>query len=190
MFICAGESEQFIFAKNIGIGLISSAINLTKLCLQYLPKELIFIGSAGCYSADWNIGDMAYSSCATQIELSFLDDNTYTPIDNSIKLNLLVNVSHETLTSGWYYALKKIPQVIVNSSNYITKTNIYNNMMCCAGITLENMEFFSVLKVAQYFQIPCIGIFCVSNYIGPQSHDEFIKNHESVKAKLHDFITK
>ena len=51
MFICAGESEQFIFAKNIGIGLISSAINLTKLCLQYLPKELIFIGSAGCYTS-------------------------------------------------------------------------------------------------------------------------------------------
>ena len=190
MFICAGESEQFIFAKSIGIGLVSSAMGLTKLCFQYAPKELIFIGSAGCYRADWHIGDMAYSYCATQIELSFLDNNTYTPIDNSVKLDFCGNVSHETFTNSWQDTLKKLPQVIVNSSNYITKTNTYNSMMSHAGITLENMEFFSVLKVAQYFQIPCIGIFCVSNFVGMQAHEEFIKNHELVKTKLHDFIAK
>lgn len=190
MFICAGESEQFVFAKSIGIGLTSSSISLTRICLQYAPKELIFIGSAGCYCKDWHIGDIAYSYCATQIELSFLENKTYTPIDNSIKLDFMSNVSHETLTNNWSCALEKIPQVIVNSSNYITKINSYNDMMIHAGITLENMEFFSVLKVAQYFQIPCIGIFCVSNFVGTQAHEEFMKNHELVKIKLHDFVTK
>ena len=62
-------------------------------------------------------------------------------------------------------------------------------MMSHANITLENMEFFSVLKVAQYFQISCIGIFCVSNFVGKNAHNEFIENHMLVKTKLHDFIT-
>lgn len=190
MFVCAGESEQFAFAKSIGIGLISSAMELTRLCIHYAPREIVFIGSAGCYHSNWSIGDIAYSCSATQIELSFLDNNSYTPIDNFIKLNLDSNVSHETLTNNWNNLLKKIPQVVVNSSNYITKTSVYNTMMINAGITLENMEFFSVLKVANFFQIPCIGIFCVSNFVGTQAHEEFIKNHKLVKAKLHSFITK
>ncbi len=190
MFICAGASEQFIFAKSIGIGLIASAIELTKLCLQYAPKELIFLGSAGCYNEKWHIGDMAYSYHATQLELSFLDNNAYTPIDNSIKLQLTHNVSCETLIGDWQHTFTTLPQVIVNSSNYITNTNIYNAMICNAGITLENMEFFSVLKIAQYFQIPCIGIFCVSNFVGKYAHEEFIANHTFIKTKLYDFITK
>lgn len=185
MFICAGESEQFVFAKSIGIGLVSSAIGLTRLCLQHAPKELIFLGSAGCYRADWNIGDMAYSYCATQIELSFLDNKSYTPIDNIIKLDAVKNVSCETFLTNIH---SKLPQVVVNSSNYITNTDIYNNMMCHAGIALENMEFFSVLRVAQYFQIPCVGIFCISNFVGTQAHEEFIKNHDLIKTKLHNLL--
>lgn len=189
MFICAGESEQFVFAKNIGIGLIDSAIGLTKICLQYAPKELVFLGSAGCYNPNWNIGSMAYSYTATQIELSFLDDHAYTPIDNSVGLEINNNVSHETFIQGLHNEIQKLPQVVVNSSNYITNTDQYNIMMYHANITLENMEFFSVLKVAQYFQIPCIGIFCVSNFVGKNAHNEFMQNHSFVKTKLHDFIT-
>lgn len=189
MFVCAGESEQFEFAKSIGIGLVSSAIGLTRLCLQHAPKEIVFLGSAGSYNPEWSILDMAYSTCATQLELSFLDHHSYTPLDNSIQLNLTHNVSCETINTHWHKKIESLPQVLVNSSNYITNTSRYNARMNHIGITLENMEFFSVLKVAQYFQIPCIGIFCVSNFIGASSHDEFLKNHEKVKEKIHKFIT-
>lgn len=188
MFICAGDSEQFAFAKSIGIGLVSSAIGLTRICLQYAPKELIFLGSAGCYNDKLSILSMAYSYSATQIELSFLDEHAYTPIYNSIKLEQNKNVSHETFLKNLHYKVKNLPQVVVNSSNYITNTDKYNAMMNHANITLENMEFFSVLRVAQYFEIPCIGIFCVSNFVSKNSHEEFIKNHTIVKAKLHDFV--
>ena len=50
MIICAGwKTENFPFAKAIGIGLIESAINLTRICLEFQPKELIFIGTCGLY---------------------------------------------------------------------------------------------------------------------------------------------
>ncbi|MCI0500930.1 MAG: purine-nucleoside phosphorylase, partial [Epsilonproteobacteria bacterium] len=33
MIVCAGRSETFDFAIPVGVGLIESAINLTRLCL-------------------------------------------------------------------------------------------------------------------------------------------------------------
>ena len=37
------------FTKSIGVGLVSSAINLTKICLFNRPEFILFIGSAGSY---------------------------------------------------------------------------------------------------------------------------------------------
>lgn len=186
MIICAGDTESFPFAKSIGIGMHDSIINLTKVCLHCIPKRIIFIGSAGSYDNEIEIGTILYSFCATQIELSFLENNSYTPINNVIKIESFNNVSCETLLQN---NNANIQQVNVNSSNYITNTSRFNNMMLHAGIKLENMEFFSILKVTQHFQIPCIGFFCVSNHVGENAHQEFLTNHNFVKQKLTDFIT-
>ncbi len=189
MFICAGNTESFNFAKSIGIGLVDSSIELTRICLQNLPKSLIFLGSAGSYDNSINIGDIYYSFRATQIELSYLQNQSYIPIDNAIECSYNINVSCETFIK-LQKKLKNTKQATINSSNYITKTSRYNPMILNAGILLENMEFFSVLKVAQFFQIPCIGLFCVSNFVGENAHNEFIKNHNAIKQKLNNFIVK
>ena len=49
MIICAGRNEIFAFAHPIGVGLIESAINLTRMCLFDKPDYLLFVGSAGSY---------------------------------------------------------------------------------------------------------------------------------------------
>ena len=40
MVVCAGRGEEFSFARVIGVGLIESAINLTKICLTEKVDEL------------------------------------------------------------------------------------------------------------------------------------------------------
>ena len=187
MFVCAGENESFSFAKNIGIGLIDSAISLTALCLQNIPDNIIFVGSAGSYDSDIRINDIFYSFCATNIEISFLMDKSYTPIDNIVRMESF-GVSYETFTKKIFTNSLNISQVTVNSSNYITKSSEFNKVMKDAGIMLENMEFFSVLKVAKHFNIPALGIFCVSNIVGENSHNEFSKNHVTVKQRLNEFV--
>ena len=49
MIICAGRNETFAYAHSIGVGLIESAINLTRTCLFNKPEYLLFVGSAGTY---------------------------------------------------------------------------------------------------------------------------------------------
>ncbi|RDU61365.1 purine-nucleoside phosphorylase [Helicobacter sp. MIT 14-3879] len=182
MILCAGNGESFSFAKNIGVGLINSAIELTQVCLQYTPKHLLFIGSAGSYDSKVPIGTLFLSTHATQIELSFLQKQSYTPTNNSIKIERLNLVSHETLIK------ENICEATVNSSNYITNTSAYNHVMLSANILLENMEVFSIFKVAEHFRIPCSAILCVSNIVGENAHEEWVKNKNLVEERLTKII--
>ena len=171
MFICAGESETFDFAKPMGIGLIDMSINLTKLCIEKKPPPFIFfVGTAGSYGKH-KIFDIIESKTASNIENSFFNAKAYTPIDNMVSTS--DNVSRET---------------IVNSSNYITTDETLSKQYLSNNIGIENMEFFAVIKVAQHFGIPVAGAFIVTNYCNANAHADFIKNHKEAMSRLTDYI--
>lgn len=172
MIICAGNNETFDFATPIGVGLIESAMNLTRLCLFDKPEFLLFMGSAGSYG-EHNIFDIIESKTASNIELSFLNNDAYTPLDNVISTN----------TTN-----KK--DVIVNSSNYISTNKELTKRFLKLGIGIENMEFFAVLKIAQEFDIPAGGVFCITNYTDKNAHEDFIKNHQEAKKLLSEHVEK
>ena len=166
MIICAGNNESFDFATPMGVGLLESSINLTRLCLFDKPEFLLFVGTAGSYG-ETNIFDIVESKTAANIELAFLNNDAYTPLNNVISTNTTNN-----------------QDIIVNSSNYITTNDDLAKKFLKLGIGLENMEFFAVLKVAQEFNIPAGGVFCITNYTNKNAHDDFIKNHEKAKKLL------
>ncbi len=171
MIVCAGNNETFPFALPIGVGLIDSAINLTRLCLFDKPEYIIFVGSAGSYG-EYNIFDIIESSDASNIELSFFNDDSYTPIDNVIKTEK-ADLKSDT---------------IVNSSNYISTNQKLSKEFLQYGIGVENMEFFSVLKVAKEFDIDVKGIFVITNYTDKNAHQDFIKNHKEAMDRLVKYL--
>ena len=172
MIICAGNNENFDFALSTGVGLIETAMNLTRLCLFDKPEFLLFVGTAGSYG-NHEIFDIVESKTAANIELGFLNSDAYTPLDNVISTN----------TDN-----KK--DIIVNSSNYISTNDELTKKFLQLGVEIENMEFFSVLKVAQEFDIPAGGIFCVTNYTNQDAHKDFLKNHEKAKELLTKHVQK
>jgi nucleoside phosphorylase len=167
MIICAGNNENFDFALSTGVGLIETAMNLTRLCLFDKPEFLLFVGSAGSYG-DHNIFDIVESKTASNIELGFLSSDAYTPLDNVVSTNI-DNTKKD---------------VIVNSSNYISTNAELTKKFLSFGVGIENMEFFSVLKIAEEFNIPAGGVFCITNYTNKDAHKDFIKNHEKAKELL------
>lgn len=167
MIICAGNNETFDFAQPMGVGLIETAMNLTRLCLFDKPEFLLFIGSAGSYG-DAKIFDIVESKTASNIELSFLSNDAYTPLDNVVSTNI--------------DSSKK--DVVVNSSNYISTNEELTKNFLKLGIGIENMEFYAVLKIAQEFDIPAGGVFCITNYTNKNAHEDFVNNHEKAKELL------
>jgi len=171
MIICAGNNETFKFAEPMGVGLVDIAINLTRKCLFDKPEFLLFIGSAGSYG-DHEIFDIVESNTAANLELSFLRNESYTPIDNVLK-------SDNKLVEN---------KTIVNSSNYITTNFELAQNYKQYNMGIENMEFFSVLRVAKEFNINVAGIFVVTNYTNKDAHEDFMKNHNEAKSKLTQYL--
>ncbi len=170
MIICAGNNETFDFAVPMGVGLIETAMNLTRLCLFDKPEFLLFVGTAGSYG-NHKIFDIVESKTAANIELAFLEKKAYTPLDNVVS----------TQTDG-------VKDILVNSSNYISTDAELVRKFLNFGVEIENMEFFSVLRIAQEFDIPAGGVFCVTNYCNENAHEDFLKNHEEAKALLSEHV--
>ena len=172
MIICAGNNENFTFATPMGVGLVETAMNLTRLCLFDKPEFILFVGTAGSYGKH-NIFDIVESKTASNIELAFLEKKAYTPLDNVVSSN----------TEG-------TKDILVNSSNYISTDGELVKKFLNFGVEIENMEFFSVLRIAQEFDIPAGGVFCVTNYCDENAHADFLKNHEEAKELLSEHVKK
>ena len=171
MIVCAGRNETFKFAEAIGVGLVEPAINLTRICLFNKPDYILFIGSAGSYG-NHEIFDIIESRRASNIELSFLRNDSYTPLDNVLESDNKM-VKNDT---------------IVNSSNYISTNEELSKQFNEYGVGIENMEYFSIIQVAREFKIPVAGIFVVTNHTNENAHDDFIKNHEEAMKKLTTYL--
>jgi nucleoside phosphorylase len=172
MIICAGNNETFPFAQPTGVGLIETSMNLTRLCMFDKPEFLLFVGTAGSYG-DAKIFDIIESKTASNIELAFLSNDAYTPLDNVVSTNEM-----------------KKKDIVVNSSNYISTNKELTKNFLKLGLGIENMEFFAVLKIAQEFDIPAGGVFCVTNYTDENAHKDFLSNHEKAKELLSVYVKK
>lgn len=170
MIISAGRTEQFEFARTVGVGLIEPCINLSKILMFDPPKELVFVGSCGSYGKA-KIGDVLESTCASNIENSFFS-GAYTPLDNIVCLENS-DVSYET---------------IINSSNYITTDKSLWQGYLSHKIQAENMEFFAVLKMAEHFLVKTKGIFVVTNYCDQNAHQDYLKNYAKAKEILSQYL--
>ena len=137
--------------------------------LSALPSEIIFVGSAGLYK-DGEVFEIYESSVAANIEISSLENKSYSPIESGIA------------------SIVPRGTCKVNSSNFITTDQNLAHNLFARGYFLENMEFFAVLKVAQKFQIPAYGIFVATNFCDKNAHADFIKNHEQAKKELEKYL--
>jgi len=137
--------------------------------LNALPSEIIFIGSAGLYK-DGEVFKVYESSVATNIEISSLENKSYSPIESEIA------------------SIVPRGTCKVNSSNFITTDQNLAHKLFDRGYLLENMEFFAILKVAQEFHIPAYGIFVATNFCDKNAHTDFIKNHEQAKKELEKYL--
>jgi nucleoside phosphorylase len=175
MIVCAGRTELFDFAMPIGVGLVESAINLTKLIVAKKPEELVFIGSAGSYG-ELLLGELALSHEAVNIEHSVISESAYSPIELREKSS--------------FPSSDKYGKIVINSSNYITTSNETSKKLLELGADAENMEFYSVLRTAREFGILAFGVFVITNYCNKDAHMTYLQNLPSAKQLLIDYCKK
>lgn len=186
MIVCAGGNENFVFAKSIGIGLVEAASNLTQLCLQLQPSNVVFIGTCGIYDSGVLL-EIYKSSHAFNIEFSSLSNAFYTPATNEVYLHNPVKDSYDI--TGKKNKNVSCETYRINSSNYICQNSQAAKEFAKMGLHFENMEAFSVLSVAKKFNIQAECILCATNFCDENAHNDFLKNHFKAKEKLEEYLT-
>jgi nucleoside phosphorylase len=175
MILSAGLSETFSFATPIGVGLVNASINLAHLLTKKCPKNLLFIGTAGSYGK-YKKFELLTSNRAVNIEIGFLQKLSYSPILSEVT-GIEPNVPRETLD-----------KIVVNSSSFITADAAQAKLFLEYGLSIENMEFFAVLKAAEKFNVPSFGLFCITNYCDKNAHNSFLENQQKAKEKLENAV--
>jgi len=194
--ICAGKSEQFDFAMPVGVGMLEVTISLTRLCETKKPDYILFVGTAGSYG-EKKIFDIIESKTAANIENSFFSGKSYSPINNAISSvkgisqAMLHRYGFNTIDDKQLSSASSVSrETLVNSSNYITTDKEIGKFYTAQNVQIENMEFFAVMKVAQFYGISAGGIFVVTNYCDDNAHEDFLKNQKEAMKRLDEYVKK
>lgn len=163
MIISAGITETYDWAIPVGIG-FNAAIKLSELIIKNNPKRIIFVGSMGLYSKDYELFSLFEFDNANNIELSFLNKQSYTPLENTINSKL-------------------------NSSNFICKDfSLANKMYKQYAFIGENMEAYGLFACAKYFNINAKAILIATNYCDEFAHETYMKNYKKANEILENYL--
>ncbi|MBZ7994543.1 purine-nucleoside phosphorylase [Campylobacter canadensis] len=164
MIICAGNTENYDFAKSVGVGNIQVAINLSKIILENKVKRLIFVGSMGLYTKENELFSIFEFDDANNIELSSLNNQSYTPLNSTISSKL-------------------------NSNNFICKDfSLANKMYEKYSFIGENMEAFGFFSCAKYFNINAKAILIATNYCDENAHSTYLNNYKKANELLENYL--
>ena len=146
-----------------GVGMVNTAINLTKELSNNNYDLVINMGVAGCFSDEIKIGEVVevVEDCFSEIGFengeSFLEFS-----DFDIKIQYKV----EGKTS-----LRKVKGVTVNTVHG-NENSIYN-IVERLHPDIESMEGAAVFKVCEEMKIPCIQLRSISNKVEKRNKENW-----------------
>lgn len=138
-----------------GVGMLNTAINLTKELNSNDYDLVINIGVAGCFSDEIKIGDVVEVVEDCFSEIGFEDGESFSEfLEFDIKTRYKVNGKT---------SLGKVRGVTVNTVH--GNENSINNIVERLHPDIESMEGAAVFKVCEEIKIPCIQIRSISNKV-------------------------
>jgi nucleoside phosphorylase len=211
MIFCAGRTELFEFAEPIGVGLVESAIKLTKK-LTTATYEMLSSEETNKYKnlehfirATKSQGHSAEELLSNLLERRFMgkrilfigsagsygnasigEIHTSSKAYN-VELSSLLKKSFTPIED--FVEIGNVPHgTSVNSSNYITSSKESSELFLSSGLEIENMEAFSFLSVAKEFGLDAEVVLIVTNYCYDDAHKEYLSNLKHSMKKLEEYV--
>ena len=195
-----------IYILHCGIGLINASISLIKTLYKIKPTFIINAGTAGGHDPSLNIGDIVLAKEAININEIKTKAKDFNEGSNSLEWELCTFLEDEEIKNfegdikvcyGEVKLIEKIKNILIkNKIKFVVgraaSGDIWNkekdrikyfnqnySTLC------EEMEIYSVYKIATQENIPCLGLKIISN-------NEMIeqKYNPNVSEKLNEFLYK
>lgn len=184
LYISKSKKFKVLFHQS-GVGMLSSAVSLTQLCLEEKPSLIIQVGIAGCFNKNiplntvFTIKDEMLADLGVEEENNWkdifdlkLEKSSYFPFEKR-------KLTNQHLNELNFLKLKEVNAVTVNQIT-TSKKRIKQIEKKYAPL-LESMEGAALHYACKKFQIPFIQIRSVSNYVGERDKSKW-KLKEAIEA--------
>ena len=160
-----------------GVGMLATAVSLTKLVTEEKPDLIIQIGIAGSFDDTLNLGKTVCIKEEALGDLGVEEDGKWKDIfDLKLEKSSYPPYEKRKLPNNWLkdYNLLKLPEVAAVTINEITTAGERKQQLIkkYEAVT-ESMEGAALHYVCRHFNIPFIQIRAISNYIGERDKSKW-----------------
>ena len=146
-----------------GVGIVNTAINLTKELNNNDYDLIINIGVAGCFSDEIKIGDVVEVVEDYFPEIGFEDGESFSEFSD-FDIKMKYNVQGKT-------SLRKVKGITVNTVH--GSENSIHSIVERLHPDIESMEGATVFKVCKEMKIHCIQIRSISNKVEKRNKEKW-----------------
>ena len=146
-----------------GVGMLNTAINLTKELNNNDYDLVINMGVAGCFSDEIKIGDVVEVVEDYFSEIGFEDGDSFSEFSD-FEIKTKYKVEEKT-------RLRKVKGITVNTVH--GNENSIHNIVERLHPDIESMEGSAVFKVCEEMKIPCIQIRSISNKVEKRNKENW-----------------
>ncbi len=171
----------------LGIGYLNAALKLKGLLSEKKYSKIIFLGTAGAYAQDLQIGDVANVVSVTLLNSLAIDKRAYVPKEyeayRSSELGVIGRNSEAVMKQSILH-VNCLSSLEITTDETLSQKIIERSLFKPQLPLVENMELYGVAKVASEHNIPWSALLGITNYTNANAHQDWKVNHEWVSEKL------
>jgi len=156
-----------------GVGMLATAVSLTRLVMEEKPDLIIQAGIAGCFDTSVALGKVVVVNEESLADMGVEEDGKWKDIfDLKLEKSSYHPFERRKLPNTWLpkFNLLKLPEVPAITINEISinKERIQQLIKKYSPV-IESMEGAALHYVCREMNIPFIQIRAISNYIGERN---------------------
>lgn len=193
----AGESQRLkVQFHQSGVGMLASAVSLSRMVLEDKPDLVIQAGIAGCFDMSQPLGKVVVISDESLADMGVQEDGKWRDIfDLKLEKSSYHPFEKRKLPNPWLsaYNLLKLPEVSAITINEIsTDPDRIKQLIKKYNPVTESMEGAALHYVCREARVPFLQIRAISNYIGERNKANWdLKNAiENLNQTLIKYIDK
>lgn len=187
-----GSQRMKVQFHQAGVGMLSTAVSLTRMVLEDKPDLIIQAGIAGCFDQSVPLGKVFVVNEEATGDMGVEEDSKWKDLfDMKLEKSSYPPFEKRKLPNPWLdrYNLLKLPEASGITVNEIsTRPERIQQLVKKYNPLLESMEGAAFHYVGRQANIPFLQIRSVSNYIGERNKANW-KLKESI-ANLNQVIIK
>lgn len=188
-----GESQRLkIRFHQSGVGMLASAVSLTRLVSEEKPDLIIQAGIAGCFDSNMPLGKVVVVKEEILGDVGVEEDGKWKDLfDLKLEKSNYHPFEKRKLPNPWLstYNLLKLPELTGITVNQIsTQPSRIEQLKKKYGAVVESMEGAALHFICREANIPFIQIRAISNYIGERNKAHW-KMKEAIEA-LNEVLVK